>query len=338
MQAKGEVLYSWLRPLSKEDMGQRRNKKEVSKMYTLYNKVELLQTRETVGTGWLPPMPDLRDYSVEREEIKGMAKKLGLAVESLSLPATVDLRRWCSPIENQLNLGSCTAHAGVGMVEYFQRRAHGKHIEGSRLFVYKTTRNLMKVTGDTGAWLRNVMGALVLCGVPDEKYWPYTDRPGADPDGFDREPTPFVYAVADNYEALKYFCHDPLGANIPSSTVLSSVKQYLAAGIPSMFGFYGFPSFNNTNVKGGIPYPCPGERAQWGHAIVAVGYDDSKKVKNTICNRETMGALLIRNSWGTGWGDNGYGWLPYDYVLNRLALDFWSLLSMEWVDTRQFGI
>ncbi len=301
-------------------------------MYPLYNKVELLETKEIVGTGWLPPMPDLRDYSVEHPHIKDMTKKLGLAVKTLSLPATVDLRQWCSPIENQLNLGSCSAHAGMGVVEYFERRAYGSYINGSRLFLYKTTRNLLKVTGDTGAWLRNVMGALTLCGVPDEKYWPYNV-----PD-FDKEPPPFVYAVADNYEALKYFCHDPQGANVPPATVLSTVKQYLAAGVPSMFGFWGFPSFDNTNVKGGIPYPCPGESAQWGHAIVAVGYDDGKKIKNTKCNKETTGALLIRNSWGTSWGDKGYGWLPYDYVLNKLALDFWSLLSMEWIDTKQFGV
>jgi len=301
-------------------------------MYTLYNKVELLETKETVGTGWLPPMPDLRDYSVEHQDIKDVAKKLGLMSKKLSIPVTVDLREWCSPIENQLNIGSCTAHAGVGVVEYSERRAYGKHIDGSRLFLYKTTRNLMKVTGDTGAWLRNVMGALCLCGVPDEKYWTYNV-----PD-FDKEPSAFVYAVADNYEALKYFCHDPQGANVLPATVLSTVKQYLAAGIPSMFGFWGFPSFDNTNVKGGIPYPCQGESAKWGHAIVAVGYDDNKKIKNTKCNHETTGALLIRNSWGTSWGDSGYGWLPYDYVINKLAMDFWSLLAMEWADTKQFGV
>jgi C1A family cysteine protease len=229
------------------------------KMYALYNEVELPETKETVGTGWLPPMPDLRDYSLEHQDVKEMAKKLGLAGKALSLPATVDLRKWCSPIENQGNLGSCTANAAVGVVEYFERRAYDKYINGSRLFVYKATRDLLQVTGDTGAWLRNTMGALVLCGVPDEKYWPYNV-----PD-FDKEPPSFVYSVADNYEALKYFCHDPLGANVPPATVLSSVKQYLAAGIPSMFGFWGFPSFSNTNVKGGIPYPCAGEQAQWGH-------------------------------------------------------------------------
>jgi C1A family cysteine protease len=155
---------------------------------------------------------------------------------------------------------------------------------------------------------------------------------------FDKEPSNFVYAVADNYKSLSYFCYDPIGASIPKATLLNNIKTWIAAGVPSMFGFYGFPSFNNTDTLGGIPFPCKGEQAQWGHAIVAAGYDDNKKIKNTTCNTVTTGALLIRNSWGTGWGDKGYGWLPYDYILVGLALDFWSLISMEWVDTGKFGL
>jgi C1A family cysteine protease len=304
------------------------------KMTDVYNAKVRLDGGRIVKTGWLPPVPDLRDYSTEHEAIKLMAKALGLAAKAPALPSTADLRKWCSPVENQLGLGSCTAHAGMGIVEYFENRANGEFIDGSRLFLYKTTRNLMQVTGDTGAWLRNVMAALVLCGVPEEKHWPYTDKP----DEFDREPPAFVYAIAENYQALKYFCHDPQGANAPAEAVLESIKQYLAAGIPSMFGFWGFPSFEKSDVKGGIPFPCPGEKAEWGHAIVAVGYDDGKKITNTKCRKTTTGALLIRNSWGAEWGDAGYGWLPYDYVRNQLAQDFWSLLSMDWVGTKQFGL
>ncbi|ASQ89625.1 cysteine protease [Prosthecochloris sp. GSB1] len=292
----------------------------------------------SLGTGWLPPMPDLRDYTTETPEIAEMAKKLKLkqGVKSLksAVPDKADLREWCSPVENQGAIGSCTAHAASGVIEYFQRRAYEEHLEASRLFIYKTTRNLMGVTGDTGGWLRNTMGALVLCGVPLEKYWEYTD---VDPD-FDEEPSSFVYAVADNFEALKYFCHDPLGANVEKTAVLESVKSFIAAGVPSMFGFFGFPSFSETAEDGGIPFPCENEQAEWGHAIVAVGYDDKKELGNPRCGRKTKGALLIRNSWGKEWGENGYGWLPYEYVLQGLAQDFWSILSMGWVDTKQFGL
>lgn len=299
--------------------------------------VTLAETGRQVGTGWLPPMIDPRDYTADHPKIKPMVAKLRKRAPKAfkAPPAKVDLRPWCSPIEDQGQLGSCTAHAAVGMVEYYERRATGKHLDGSRLFVYKATRNLLQVTGDTGAWLRNAMAALVTCGVPAERYWPYTD---ADP-AFDREPPQFVYAVADNYETLKYFAHDPLAAHVASKTVLTSVKKFLAGGVPSMFGFWGYRSFEHSNGPGLIPLPTDPELAgdpEWGHAVLAVGYDDNRKITNTVDNRSTKGALLIRNSWGTAWGDQGYGWIPYEYVLRGVAMDFWSLLKMAYVDLDQF--
>jgi C1A family cysteine protease len=307
-------------------------------MNCLFTPQVRLPSGETFGTGWLPPTPDFRDYTHGSAAIAPLSRALrlpdGRAIHELRGPAAVDLRAWCSPVENQGQLGSCTANAAAGIVEYFERRAFGKYFDASRLFIYKTTRDLLQVHGDTGAWLRNVMAALAYFGVAPEKYWPYTDASPA----FDAEPSTFVYEVADNYESLSYFCHDPITANVPGAQALASVKAYLAAGIPSMFGFWGFPSFSNSDVKGGIPYPGPAERAQWGHAICAMGYDDAKRITNTLTNKATTGALLIRNSWGTGWGDAGYGWLPYDYVANKLALDFWSLLRMEWVQTGNFGM
>ena len=125
-------------------------------MSLLYTNPVLEETNETKGTGWLQSMPDLRDYTPETPKIAEMAKALKISGKVTSLkavPATVDLRAWCSPIEDQKTIGSCTAHAAVGIVEYFQRRAFGTHLDGSRLFVYKMTRNLMGVTGDTTAEL-----------------------------------------------------------------------------------------------------------------------------------------------------------------------------------------
>ncbi|MEM4233018.1 MAG: C1 family peptidase, partial [Thermoplasmata archaeon] len=87
---------------------------------------------------------------------------------------------------------------------------------------------------------------------------------------------------------------------------------------------------------GKIPFPTKNERVLGGHAVLAVGYDDRMEIKNPYGDASTTGALMVRNSWGMSWGDEGYGWLPYDYVLKELAMDFWSILKQEWVDTGQF--
>lgn len=286
---------------------------------------------EKIGLGWLPDYPDFRDYTQEQEAIRTVLTPTKVMKTGVKAPLSIDLRAWCSPIENQGSLGSCTAHAGVGIVEYYEKRAFGKHIDASRLFLYKATRNLLQWTGDTGAFLRTTMGALVLFGVPPEGYWPYKIA------DFDKEPPAFCYAFAQNYQAIMYYRHDPPGT--PRDVLLNRIKAYLSAGHPSMFGFTVYSSIAQVDKSGKIPYPCPGEKIEGGHAIVAVGYDDKLKIKNPgKCGVETTGALLIRNSWGTGWGDSGYGWLPYDYVLKGLAIDFWSLLKKEWVDTGEFKV
>lgn len=297
--------------------------------------MENLKVGIDLGLGWLPDLPDYRDYTEENENVKPALKKLGFdpkKVPKFSIPSKKDLRNWCSPIENQGSLGSCTAHAGVGLLEYFEIRAFGKHIDASRLFLYKTTRNLLHWTGDTGAFLRTTMGAMVLFGVPPEEYWPYTT---ARPD-FDREPPAFCYSFAQNYQTIRYFRLDPPGTD--PNLLINKIKVLIAFGFPSMFGFTVYNSISQARISGEIPFPCSRERIIGGHAVVAVGYDDGKKIKNTNCWTETKGAFLIRNSWGTGWGDDGYGWIPYEYVRRRLARDWWTLIRNEWVDTGKFGL
>lgn len=291
---------------------------------------------QKLGMGWLPDYPDFRDYTfenMENEELNRLLSPIGLdRVDVTTLPSSVDMRSWCSPIENQGQLGSCTANAGAGAVEYFENRAFGRYLDASRLFLYKATRNFAKLSGDSGAFLRSTMGALTLFGVPPEEYWPYTDKT---PD-FDKEPTAFCYSFAANYKSIKYFRHDP--PTLTKNAILESIKKALAAGIPSIFGFTVYNSISQAATTGKIPFPCTNEKILGGHAIVAVGYNDSMIIKNTTCGYQTQGALLIRNSWGTGWGEKGYGWLPYEYVLKEAAVDFWSILQQNWIDTGLFKV
>lgn len=309
------------------------------------------EMNKKLGMGWLRDYPDVRDYTVatdsvspslkelgEDDSIKVMLDKVGVTGAKAVPKPSVDLRQWCSPIEDQLSLGSCTAHAGVGLIEYFERRAFGRHIDASRLFLYKVTRSMSHWTGDTGAFLRTTMGAMTVFGVPPEEYWPYRPfdtMPIFNTPMFDTEPSAFCYSFAQSYKAISYYRLDPAGT--PKNILLDRIKLFLYYGLPSMFGFTVYSSISQAGTTGKIPYPANGEPILGGHAVDVVGYDDNMKIKNANPGGiETTGALLIRNSWGTDWGSAGYGWLPYDYVLKGLAVDWWSLLKNSWVDTNNF--
>ena len=264
--------------------------------------------------GWLRDLPDIRDYTHNTPQVKTIlqqSKFLKAASASSARPPSVDLRQWCSPIEDQGNLGSCTANAGAGMVEWYQRRAFGKYIDMSRLFIYKVCRDLLQITGDQGAYLRTVMQAMVMFGAPLEKYWPYNIA------SFDKEPSAFLYTMGANYKAMQYYRLTPATGKTQLDTLINS----LVGGLPFMFGFTVYSNIGNGPL---IPLPGPKDSVEGGHAIMDVGYDDTKK------------CLLIRNSWGTSWGDKGYGWLPYDYVNKGLADDFWALVQENFVDTALF--
>jgi len=288
------------------------------------------------STGWIPPLPDQRNYTIEHPEIDSIYEQ-NEAMRRLFArrpPRHIDLRRYFPPVRDQGGLNSCTAFAATAIVEYFQNVSYRKIILASPLFTYKTSRRLVGTIGDSGSSCKHAMASLAIIGASPEKYWQYTDNE----EEFDLEPPAFNYAVADNYEALRYYRLDQDGSSGSSEELLKSIKTHLASKIPIMFGL---PLFSCAEIswedeKGRIPFPCPADLAKRGHAVVAVGYDDKMEIKNPRCDLVTKGAILIRNSWGTQWGEEGYGWLPYEYVLQGFAKEFWALISAEWLDTTEF--
>jgi C1A family cysteine protease len=311
-------------------------------MEETYGLTESRDLTDSRGLGWLPDVPKPNDYSPSHAAVAPLLAKTKAAahvtalksvgereVASTPLPASVDLRPWFSPIEDQGSLGSCTANAAAGLLEYFERRGSGTYVDASRLFLYKAERDLLGWTGDTGAYLRTAMEALVLFGAVPERYWPYDGRPPATNTHYDVEPPAFCYAFGANYKAIKYFRLDPAGAS--TAQALANIKAFLAAGFPSMFGFPVYSEYDNPLPGGLIAYPGPNSHYRGGHANIAAGYDDNLMIGGN------KGALLVRNSWGTSWANAGYGWLSYKYVTQGLADDWWSMVSADWVATGQFN-
>jgi C1A family cysteine protease len=300
----------------------------VSQEYSMAGNQETAEDQKTQSLQF----PILRKYlhNIQKANLGDNSNEEDDSRHLIILPEYVDLSFWCSPVEDQGSLNSCTANAAIALMEYFQKKSFGKYIDGSRLFLYKATRNLMQIEGNVGTSIRSTMKAMALFGVPPEEYWPYQE------DKVNEEPIPFCYAFAQNYQALKYFRLDAAG--IQPNLLLAQIKAILVAGIPCVFGFTLYHSiYDYSNPRGHIPFPHKRDKAEGGHAVVAVGYDDYKQIKNADGD-ESKGALLIRNCWGTKWGEGGYGWLPYEYVLKGLTADWWSLLSSEWFDTEQFGL
>lgn len=277
-------------------------------------------------------------FGLQPDPIDPRDKAIDIPISS-SLPATVDLREWCSPVKYQGNINSCTAHSAVALVEYFVKRSFGQDIEAARLFLYKVARNLIpnkegnyeiNKTSDSGAYSRTTMKALAMIGVPEEKFWPYDETK------VNEEPPAFCYALASSYRATEYYRVDKRG--IPKDDVLQQVKTVLAANRPLMFSVkYYLNCWKEVDSTGKISFPATSDSGTFVglHSIAAVGYDDNIKIKNKD-GIESTGAFLIKNSAGTEWGDRGYGWLPYDYLLKGQSIDWWTIMNQDWLDTDQF--
>lgn len=239
---------------------------------------------------WVPDKLDTRDY------------KYTLSNRSTN---RVDLRPYCTPVENQGSLGSCTGQAIAGAIELLNKR-NKKQTDISRLFIYYYERLIMgTINYDSGAYIRDGIKATNKYGAPLENLWPYNiARFRTNPvteavkDAVKRKVT--LYQRVENFNG----CIDAL-----------------SNGYPVIIGFHVYSSFESKTVAktGYMPYPNKRkERLLGGHAVLLVGYDKASEV------------FIVRNSWGNTWGDKGYFYMPFSVIQDTsMSSDFWIIKSVN---------
>lgn len=247
-------------------------------------------TRTNGRYGWIPDLPDHRDLAFAPSPI------------ITALPPKVDLRDLCPPVYDQGQLGSCTANAIAGAVEFDQMKQAETPFVPSRLFIYFNERTIEgTVASDAGAMIRDGVKSVATTGYCPEADWPY------DITQFAAEPPERSFADAKTHK---------VGSYLRVARDLDHMKSCLADGFPFVLGFSVYASFESADVasSGIVPMPASGESLLGGHAVLAVGYDDA------------TGRFVVRNSWGPSWGQQGYFELPYEFLTRTdLSSDFWTI-------------
>ena len=251
-----------------------------------------MKTTNPKKYGWI------RDHSDKRDKYKLFTEYSNFS--------QIDLREKCPDIYTQGKIGSCTANALAAAYEFDLMKQKKDVFIPSRLFIYYNERVLENtVESDSGAQIKDGIKTLSKQGVVPEEYWTY------DISKFRIKPPNDVYTRALNYKNIIY-------SRVQQN--LDDIREVLHRGTPISFGFTVYESFEHESITetGMMTMPRDNEKMLGGHAVLAVGYNDSLKV------------IILRNSWGDKWADKGYFYMPYDYIVNKdLASDFWVIERLE---------
>jgi len=232
-----------------------------------------------------PSLPDDRDYIYKNDNTEVLRE-------------TVDLREWDSIVESQESLNSCASNALTNAYELNVKLLYPEYFTHlSRLFIYYNTRfETESILEDNGMFLRDGLKSLSKFGVCSEVLWPY------DITTLNARPTEECYEDAKKRKILSY----------QKLISIYYIMQILNQNKPVVFGMQIYESFMNLNER--IPtvtFPSRKERSLGGHAMCMVGYDLNRNL------------FLVKNSFGTNWGDNGYCWIPFNYIRQE-GYDIWT--------------
>lgn len=251
---------------------------------------------ENRSLGFRPDLPDIRDFTFESG---GIIRKKKVFPERVDHRGHYDM----PPVYDQGTLGSCTAQS-IGALCDFEYGTDFQYMPAA-LFLYYVTRSLEgTVNVDSGATIRNTIKAANTFGVATENFWPYRIEK------FKTTPPEEVFDIALNHQALEY-------RRVRQR--LDDLRECLVEENLIAFGFCVYDTlYQVTAKKPVLELPDYSQSLLGGHAVVAVGYDDDKQ------------HFIIRNSWGKHWGEEGYFYMPYSYVLNpQLSMDFWTISLVE---------
>jgi C1A family cysteine protease len=235
----------------------------------------------------------LKDLTDQRDKIYS-------APRITTAPSSVSLLQYCAPVENQTTTSSCTAHGLVGNLEMLEKKNNTNFYDISRLFVYYNTRMLSGIEdNDGGAYIRDGIKSLVKYGYCSEKLWKYEENK------VNEKPDRKSYNEAKRHLIKEY------------SRILNinDIIKCIASGYPVVFGISLYESFESEKVSKTekISIPKTNESVIGRHCMLIVGYDMETKL------------FIVRNSWGTGWGNKRYCEIPFEYM--EQADDMWTIRS-----------
>ncbi|MCY8856534.1 C1 family peptidase [Bacillus atrophaeus] len=230
---------------------------------------------EIKGLGFIPSPEDRRDIL------------MSAILPVFSAPRKVDYTDQMTAVRDQGAEGTCVGFAcAVGLKEYQEKKEHTNNIDLSPRFLYQKCKERDGIPDQEGTYIKIALGVLKEVGVCEETYWPYVaDNTGS--------PKPGAEENASRYKIKAY-------ARLDS---LETMKRSLVVNGPCVAGVPVYQNWSTQEVWTSGKILMPGNSPlEGGHAICIVGYDDDTEM------------FKFKNSWDTVWGDNGYGYLPYEYM------------------------